>query len=102
MTEGGNNPNDGLRAGLAELDKTFDAMQMVYFKAEHQLEEIKILLIGKRIRSGGYIYQITQARIHWDRLGDSLIHCYGVRYRNGKAGTRGYSLGAIDPAKLLR
>ena len=95
------NADTVLNSAIADLALTFDEMKKLESCATALLDAIKPLLIGKRVKLHGHIYQITQVRVHFDHISASLISCYGVRVRGDKIGTRGYALYGFDPTKLL-
>lgn len=59
-------------------------------------DEIKPLLLGRRIRYFGHLYEIVQVTCWYFQ-----INGYGVRVneKTGRVGTRGFNI-TIDPRKL--
>lgn len=92
------NSDTALALSLAELAKIAEQTMTLRKMANARLDEIRPLLIGKRVRAYGHLYQISQVSISLL----NQIKGYGVRVnRKGRAGTRGYDIGTISNWKFV-
>lgn len=66
-------------------------------KVRADLDTIRPLLVGLSVRAFGKEYRITQA----DTSQNGGVHCYGVRLRNGRAGTRAFDIGMLHDMTIL-
>ncbi len=86
------NADTALAISLAEIEKIGEQTDTLHSMARDRLDEVRPLLIGKRVRAFGHVYQISQVSI----TRANQIHGYGVRVnRKGQAGVRGYDIGTI-------
>lgn len=87
--------SNSVRAAEEALDKLADIERQskeLHRQAEELFVPIKALLLGRRVKRFGRIHEICEARL---AMTPGLIRVYGVRVRDGKAGTRGYDLGML-------
>lgn len=87
-----------LAPAFAELSKLKDEVKTLNDKAKAIIEDVRPALIGQRVSRFGRIYEICQV----DVRGSARPTCYGVTVsRDGKVGSRGFDLGALEDCEFL-
>lgn len=86
-----------LDAVMKRIDDSRAIIEVERGKVRADLDTIRPLLIGLPVRAFGKEYRITQA----DASVHGGVHCYGVRLRNGRAGTRAFDIGMLHDMTIL-
>jgi hypothetical protein len=92
-----NEPAAALASGLADLDEVWDLACRLRARASLRLDEIRPLLIGRRVERYRRVWQITQVNVSIS----AGINVGGVTVRKNKIGTRVFDLGLLHNCKLL-
>lgn len=96
----GNDPTAALLNAISDMKKFEKETDALRRRAIARLEEIRPLLIGRRLRRFGRIYQIPREGLYIDAYG--ALSCYGVTVSpKGAIGTRAFSIGRVALCELL-